>query len=170
MFSPRYFPKTYFTGRYWPPIAGVTSVPRSFIAAVLARMRSYNGGSLATLFGDNGSTVIKFFSVKAYGKPSAPYLVIGEPGAIREYHGVGQWIDRGNLNISVYAVGRFAASEFAKAVAASLNDAPLVFRGGELMKLRSRSSQSNPQPAPAKGSPNLYSQVVTVEYWIRGEL
>jgi hypothetical protein len=109
------------------------------MAAVMAQLRAYSGGSVATAFGDTGllgpSSGVKFQSDNPQNQ-TVPYLSFDEPVAKRQYESGGRWVEKGYYDCHVYAENKVQAKSLRDMVGTALNDAPLVFAGATLMYFR----------------------------------
>ena len=84
--------------------------------------------------------------------PTLPYAVLAEPDEDDSYWSTdGDTLAEGHLQIDCYAGTKGQARSLGDALAAALNDAPLLFAAGVLVYLRqsSRSAALDPDPAPA---------------------
>lgn len=143
-----------------PPAADLVAAIRAALSA---------SATVSTAFGDAAATP-KFFGDKATGSPALPYLVIGEPMSMREYVAGNNWIERGNVMVSILAVGKLAARTLADKAAVVINDAALIIQGATLMKLRVSNAQFVATDDVAVGVPTAYQIVLTVDYWLTGSL
>lgn len=103
------------------------SVNPDLLAAIIAWLRTNNGGSVATAFGDTPSTP-KFFPRPEFGK-LPPYATFEEQQATREKSSGGNYIARGIILATIYSSsGQVEAKRLADLIEDSLNDPPLVWQ------------------------------------------
>lgn len=161
----------------WPPFSssqiGPAVVYPDVVAAIIGRLRSFDGGSVAAAFGDAVGTTPKFFGDKAVGEPALPYLVIQEPSGGREYISGGNYIDRSQVPIQVYAGGaggKLLCRQLSAMAAAAINDAPLLIEDAILMKLRVVNDVALPTMDVSVRTPTAYERIVTLDVWLKGQL
>jgi hypothetical protein len=101
-----------------------------------------------------------------------PYAVFDEPMEVEHYEsrdGSNRYssLVEGAFHLTVYDAEKLAVRKRADMVAASLQDAPLVFTDGELLYLR-RSERRFPTATvpPAGGGATLYKRIVEFTYMI----
>jgi hypothetical protein len=152
----------------WPPFGGGDVVAYPDLVAA-SRAALSDDVDVADAFGDTPSTP-KFFGDYAVGSPALPYLVFGEPDATREYFGLGNYIERGQIVANVFAPGKLRARVLANLAAGVLNDADLVLDGAVLMLYRARVLNYNPVPDVAPGFPQAYQRTISIEYMTRGSI
>lgn len=75
------------------------------------------------------------------------------------------YIDKGTLQVSVFAAGKSLARSTSKAFAAALNDAPLVFEDGRLLELRQGGRPIVVQdPVDGAGGEDIWQEARTYRY------
>jgi hypothetical protein len=156
---------------------GLASPAPSLVASVVARLRSYAGGAVAAALGDSAATP-KVWKDQALVSPALPWVRVEKPRGVREYTGLGNFIERGTLQLSVFAATSTQAQSLSDLVAkgepgaapGALDDPPLLFKGGRLMKFRLSRPSFEAASTPAAGSPVAYHRVLIFDYWFSGNI
>lgn len=158
--------------------AGPTLAP-DLVAAVIARLRSYSGGSVASAFGDvAGPGTARFWAGNVLGSPALPWLRVERPMSRRRFFSEANFIETGQLQISLFAVGSTRAQALSDLIAkgepgdapGALDDPPLMFRGGRLMKFRLSPSSAGWAGGPGVGTPGVYQRVLLFDYEFSGQI
>ncbi len=177
-YAGRYHAGRYYPNRYYPGTAPAITLPPSLIAAVLAQLRSFNGGAVATAFGDAQATP-KFWRGDVLGSPGLPWLRIDRPvAAPREFQSFGNFIARGQLQINIFADGSESGRVLAKLLNSddpdkpgALDDPPLMWKNARLMKFRIDGDPVEMgTPGPSVGAPAAYHRVILFNYWYSGRI
>ncbi|MDR3582572.1 MAG: hypothetical protein P4L67_04835 [Candidatus Pacebacteria bacterium] len=146
--------------------------PWDLIAACIAWLRTKP--AIVAAFGDvkGAPTGEKFVSDVELPKTDPPYVVFSEPREFEDYEsrssrGAHGSIINGVFLIEVVATEKLLARQMADAVAASLQDAPLVFSDGVLLYLRRTERQFPKFKATGPGgNVTLYKRIIEFEYFI----
>jgi hypothetical protein len=172
-------PPTYFAAPLlmlsWAAPPPVVPTPPDLVAAVVARLRAYPG--VAAAFGDSAGSP-KFWAGNVLGSPGLPWLRVERPLGHRQYFSFGNFIERGQLQLSLFAAGRTQAQALSDRIAkgqpgdapGALDDPPLVFHGGRLMKFRLQSPSFDPDTGPGVGTPAVYHRILLFNYMISGQI
>ena len=146
------------------------SAPADLVAAVIAWLRSYNGGSVATAFGDSTATP-KFYGDKTLGSPATPWLrltEVSEPlGAeAPESDGSVHYYGRGQLQLDVFDGTKSGARTLRKSVITALNDAALAFTDGTLLNIWPDGMLFPVTESVGPGTTTQYQATVTLTYFV----
>jgi hypothetical protein len=178
--SSRYFGSAFWGPRYFPGTAS-TPTPTTYpdlVAAVVAQLRSWNNGAFATSLGDSTSTP-KIWVGAVMGSPALPWARISRPMGLREYFGLGNYIETGQVQVSVFASSYSAARALAwqvsspntgAAIAGALDDPALTFTEASLMVFRIRQPVWITDDGVGVGAPKTYHAVLTFDYKINGQI
>lgn len=148
------------------------AIASDFIAAVVAQLQQT--GSVASAFGDT-TTTPKFQGTVAFRPAALPFARLIEVGEESLFQSIGSdgatvHLDRGELQVDVFATSEASARSLGRLVAAALNDAPIVFADGTLLELRQSRSFFVPEPDPGPGAAVVYHRVVLFTYLIQRSL
>ena len=146
--------------------------PWDLIAACIAWLRQ--DAAIVAAFGDiKGSrTHEKFVSDIDLPRTPPPYAVFDEPTEFENYEspdqdGLSSSVARGVFNLTVYTTEKLVARQYGDMLAASLNDAPLIFTDGILLYLRRSERRWPTFTSPGEGkNVTLYKRVLEFDYLI----
>jgi len=156
-----------------PPAPYVVPTPThpDLVAAVVARLREWSGGAIATALGE-ATGVKKIWSDEVMGSPQLPWVrvtEIGEPTAVEAPESDGQshyYGNGGQLQVSVFAAEKVQARDLRRSIIAALNDAPLVFDDGVLLGFWLHNGSYPPVKDPGVGVPTTYHAFATFTYFV----
>jgi hypothetical protein len=153
----------FYPTRYFAP--GLTDTPADMFAAAMIWLRSNT--QLVAAFGEVLGTpaTTKFFDGVAQGSPNLPYAVFEEDTAFKRDQSDGSYIEDGSFKIRVVAGKLQQARLLAEQLVAVLDDAPLTFVGGRLMKIRSWNAYFDDDDELGIGTPVEYERVVIYRYF-----
>lgn len=169
---PRNWPKPIMTTSILQPDSQRYDKPWDLIAACIAWLRTKP--EIVAAFGDDAtsSTSLKFTSDIEPPKTDAPYAVFNEPEEFDGYETIDHTgrpssLAEGYFQLSVYATEKLLVRKLADMVAASIDDAPLVFTDGVLVYLR-RSERKFPTfTSPGTGANvTMFKRLLEFEYKI----
>lgn len=170
-----YFAPTYWVLTYWPPDytggSGIAPVLHpTLIAAVIAQLRSWGGGTLAVALGDTPSTPKIWFGT-ALGSPLLPFIVINLVSSEKPIYTTGNaYIGVGSFDIAVYGVNKFDVSRLADMTDDALDDAPLTFADGRLMVLRHAGRVESDPETPGVSGIVEYQCLIPYSYTVQRSL
>jgi hypothetical protein len=152
-------------------------LPASLIAAVLAQLRAWDGGAVPQALGETGA-VAKVWVGEVMVSPGLPWVRLEKPIGTREYMAGGSFIERGQFQVSVFAAGSLQAQTIADLIAktapgdapGALDNPPLVWRTGKLMKFVTRTTSFPVPDSPAVGSAVAFQRVLLFDYWYSGSM
>lgn len=166
--SPLEWPRPVVTTSILQPDSARADKPWDLIAACIARLR--RDARIVAEFGDAGGAANprKFVSDVATPDTAPPYVVFDEPMEVEDYETLDDShryssLVRGSFNASIFDAGKLSARRRADMVAASLQDAPLVFVDGLLIYLRRSERRFPTVTVPGVGS-DAASYKRTVEF------
>jgi len=148
------------------------------VAAVIGQLRTYDGGSFATALGDSTSTP-KIWVGAVMGSPALPWVRIMRPIGTREYMANGNFIETGQIQVSVFASSYSAARNLAWQISSpnlgsintgALDDPPIKFTEGSLMVLRLSQPAWITDDGVGVGVPKTYHAVLTFDYKFSGQI
>ncbi len=157
---------------------GVPVPPTSFpdlVAAVVARLRGTP--AVTALLGETARGK-KIWVDQALGSPKLPWIVVDRPELTHGYSSGGNFIARGEITLHLYAAGSVAAQALSDAITkgepgdppGALDDPPLVWRGGRLMKFRLSRPAFDEPASPGVGVPIAYHRVLTFGVMYSGQI
>jgi hypothetical protein len=167
-YAGNFYARRFYPLRYYPGSSGGIVYP-DLLAAIIAWLRTNDGGSVATAFGDTPSTP-KFFPRREFGK-LPPYATFEEPQSDDEYSSDGNYIVTGIILATIYSSsGQVESKRLADLVRRSLNDAPLVYANERLMKFRSVSRNVVIPDTSVPLAPSLFQRPVVFSFMASGQI
>jgi hypothetical protein len=153
-------------------VSGNNPTAPDLVAAVVARVRAYDGGAVAAALGEDTGTAggTKVWAGEAMGSPNLPWLRVTEAGEAPSYTTGDAYTARGMLQVSVFHSGRKAARDVGRLVKAALNRAPLAFDDGRVMTILAGPEHWPPSPDVGPGQPAVHHYAVTFDYWVQRSL
>ncbi len=163
--------KPLLPGSTTPGAPIVLTIPSAdLVAAVIARLRQWNGGELVALFGETAAQP-KFWSDVVLGSPAFPWARITELDAPAEQEmvgasGVPHYYPHGEIQVSVFAPKKIQARTLRRRIYATLNDAPLPNNEGFVLAFRALHDDSPIVPEIAFGVPQCYHAAGRFAYFM----
>ncbi len=159
-----------------PAVVLAAGVYNDFLAAVVAQLRSYNGGAVPTVLQENravpGGTKI-WADDAAYGQPNAPYLVYSEDTESLEpespdENGIIHYYGSGTLTFTLTDVSKVNCRNTARLIVAALNDADVlptfVFENGYCLEIRHTNPRAPIVTQNEPNSPATYQRTLEFAY------
>lgn len=151
-------------------------LPPDLVAAVAARLRATP--VVASLLGEVPGVRKALWVDEALGTPALPWVVLKKFDFRRRFTSGGNFVAYGSIMVELNAASSIQAQTLSDAIhkgqpgdpPGALDDPPLVWRGGRLMKFRASDSSFGDFTSPSVGVAAAYQRTLVFDVMFSGQI
>lgn len=147
-------------------LGSLTPTYPDLVAAVVARLRDWDGGAIATALGGTK----KIWSDEAMGSPELPWVRVTEIGETPSYMTGLPYTANGMLQVSLFCPQKKLGRDTGRLIMAALDLAPLEFDDGRAMNFLHGRSFWVPTENVGVGVPTTYHYAIQFDYTVQRSL